>query len=57
VNEAARLTELAKTCEGRLLASDAAIERAGAVERRRWQTDREVALRGRARATRIAVPS
>jgi adenylate cyclase len=57
VNEAARLTELAKTCEGKLLASDAALERAGAVERRRWQTDREVSLRGRAQATRIAVPS
>jgi adenylate cyclase len=57
VNEAARLTELAKTCEGKLLASDAALERAGAVERRRWQTDREVSLRGRTHATRIAVPS
>jgi adenylate cyclase len=57
VNEAARLTELAKTCEGKLLASDAALERAGAAERSRWQTDREVSLRGRAQATRIAVPS
>jgi adenylate cyclase len=57
VNEAARLTELAKTCEGRLLASDAALERAGSTERSRWQTDREVSLRGRAQATRIAVPS
>jgi adenylate cyclase len=57
VNEAARLTELAKTCEGRLLASDAALERAGATERSRWETDREVSLRGRAQATRIAVPN
>jgi adenylate cyclase len=57
VNEAARLTELAKTCEGKLLASDAALERAGHTERSRWQTDREVSLRGRAQATRIAVPS
>ena len=57
VNEAARLTELAKTCEGKLLASDAALDRAGAIERRRWQTDREVSLRGRTQATRVAVPS
>jgi adenylate cyclase len=57
VNEAARLTELAKTCEGRLLASEAALARAGSIERERWQTEREVSLRGRARATRIAVPS
>jgi adenylate cyclase len=57
VNEAARLTERAKTCEGKLLASDAAIDMAGSVERARWRTDEEVSLRGRTRPTRIAVPS
>jgi adenylate cyclase len=57
VNEAARLTELAKTCEGKLLASDAAIDRAGSIERERWTTDREVSLRGRTSPTRIATPA
>jgi adenylate cyclase len=57
VNEAARLTELAKTCEGKLLASDAAIDRAGSIERERWRTDREVSLRGRTSPTRIATPA
>jgi adenylate cyclase len=56
VNEAARLTELAKHTDCKLLASDAAIERAGAVERERWRLGREESLRGRERLTRIAEP-
>jgi len=45
VNEAARLTELAKQREGRLLASSAVIERAGAEEAERWSgRDAEVEL-------------
>jgi adenylate cyclase len=56
VNEAARLTELAKTTPGKLLASEAALERAGGVERARWKVGREESLRGRTRPTRIAEP-
>jgi adenylate cyclase len=56
VNEAARLTELAKTTAGKLLASEAALERAGAAERERWRTGRTELLRGRSRPTRLAEP-
>ncbi|MEA2125489.1 MAG: adenylate cyclase, partial [Solirubrobacteraceae bacterium] len=55
VNEAARLTELAKDRDGRLLASEAAIERAGD-ESERWELREEVELRGRSRPTRLAEP-
>jgi adenylate cyclase len=54
VNEAARLTELAKERDGRLLASDAALERASAQEAQRWQLGDEVELRGRSRPTQLA---
>ena len=54
VNEAARLTELAKT-EGGVLASDAAVERATG-EADRWEPGDEVELRGRAEPTRLAKP-
>jgi adenylate cyclase len=57
VNEAARLSELAKATEGKLLASEAALERAGPVERRRWKVGRTESLRGRTRPTRIAEPA
>jgi adenylate cyclase len=57
VNEAARLTELAKTTDSKLLASDAALERAGGVEGRRWRVGGEASLRGRTRPTRIAAPA
>jgi adenylate cyclase len=56
VNEAARLTELAKTTPGKLLASEAALERAGPVERERWKVGRTESLRGRTQPTRIAEP-
>jgi adenylate cyclase len=55
VNEAARLTELAKRREGRLLASEAVIARAGAAEAERWRLDGSVELRGRPEPTRVAV--
>ena len=57
VNEAARLTELAKTTESKLLASDAALARAGGVEERRWKVGREASLRGRTQPTRVAEPA
>ena len=55
VNEAARLTELAKDHESRVLASEAAVAAAGD-EGERWTFGEEVSLRGRARATRLASP-
>ena len=55
VNEAARLTELAKQRPGRLLASEAVLSRAGAEEAACWQLDGSVQLRGRPDATRVAL--
>ena len=57
VNEAARLTELAKQHDQRLLASGDAVDRAGGDEAARWLPDGEVTLRGRECPTRIAVPA
>jgi adenylate cyclase len=57
VNEAARLSELAKGRPECVLASGAAVSRANEEESRRWQTDGEVSLRGRSSATSIAVPT
>jgi adenylate cyclase len=57
VNEAARLCELAKEADGRVLASAGALERAGEEEARRWREDEEVTLRGRSEATRLAIPT
>jgi adenylate cyclase len=56
VNEAARLTELAKAEPGRVLASSGAVESAREDERERWRLGDAVVLRGRAEATRLAVP-
>jgi adenylate cyclase len=57
VNEAARLTELAKQHDERVLASGEAVDSAGGAEAARWWRDGEVVLRGRACPTRIAVPA
>ncbi len=57
VNEAARLTELAKDRPGRLLASGRAVEAAGAAEASRWNLADQVELRGRSQPTRLAIPS
>jgi adenylate cyclase len=56
VNEAARLTELAKTKPCRLLASEAIVRRASAREAERWELGEPVVLRGRAEATQVAAP-
>lgn len=56
VNEAARLTELAKTDPERLLASKMSIDRAGH-EATYWQVSREEELRGRQAPTQIYIPS
>jgi adenylate cyclase len=57
VNEAARLTELAKQHEERLLACGDTVDAAGAEEAAHWVLDGEVTLRGRECPTRIAVPA
>jgi adenylate cyclase len=56
INEAARLTELAKHRPGRVLASGAALRRARQAEQSRWKLAEEVTLRGRPIATRVVVP-
>ena len=56
VNEASRLTELAKTRDPRLLASAETIGCAGEPESAHWEIDGEVTLRGRSTPTRLAVP-
>ncbi len=56
VNEAARLTELAKTRPSRLLASEAAVAAAGE-EGRHWRLAGEQTLRGRTRPTQLAEPA
>ena len=55
VNEAARLTESAKTFDGRVLASEAAVEAAGD-EAERWEPAAELQLRGRTAPTKAYVP-
>ena len=55
VNEASRLSELAKTVDGRVLASARAIDAADD-EAESWQLGDEVELRGRSEPTRLATP-
>lgn len=57
VNEAARLTEVAKTVEGGIVASGAVVERASEGEAEHWRFDGEVVLRGRSEQTRLAIPA
>src|SRR5437763_594641 len=57
VNEAARLTELAKTKPSRMLASETIVRRARDEEARRWQLGEPVHLRGRSEPTRVAAPA
>jgi adenylate cyclase len=56
VNAASRLTELAKTVPGRVLADADVVALASPQERDRWQVSGEQILRGRSRPTRLAVP-
>jgi adenylate cyclase len=56
VNEAARLTELAKVGDSRLLASEEIVRRAGEHELDRWRLGDPLLLRGRASVTRVAAP-
>src|SRR5207248_11392208 len=57
VNEAARLTELAKDHARRIVASETIVARAGIGESARWQLAEAVLLRGRTRPTRLAMPA
>ncbi|MEA2450762.1 MAG: adenylate cyclase, partial [Thermoleophilaceae bacterium] len=54
VNEAARLCELAKLRPERVIASDAALQRADPREAARWALGEATVLRGRQAPTRIA---
>ncbi|MEU8895419.1 adenylate/guanylate cyclase domain-containing protein [Nocardia sp. NPDC048505] len=56
VNEASRLTELAKDQPGRVLASGSALYFADESEQEFWISGDEVQLRGRRRKTRLAWP-
>jgi adenylate cyclase len=56
VNEAARLTELAKSVPGHVVANAALLDAAGPDEAARWEVVQEVTLRGRAEPTRVAAP-
>jgi adenylate cyclase len=57
VNEAARLTELAKSRTSRVLASESVLRRSSEREAGRWEFGEPVVLRGRSEATRVAAPA
>ncbi|MHA7648407.1 adenylate/guanylate cyclase domain-containing protein [Mycobacterium sp. ML4] len=57
VNEAARLADLAKTSQHRILCSGAAIDRAVPAERTRWHECYSTVLRGRSEPTHVWTPS
>ena len=56
VNEASRLTELAKQRPDRILASEEAVRRAGDGEAEEWALHEPEKLRGRRKPTRLAAP-
>jgi adenylate cyclase len=56
VNSAARLTELAKQVDGRVLAAWDSVSAADEEEAARWSEEGATTLRGRSRETRLAVP-
>jgi adenylate cyclase len=57
VNEAARLADLAKTADRRILCSAAAIDRADEAERVHWAECYSTMLRGRSEATHVSAPA
>ncbi len=56
VNEAARLTQLAKSTDGRVLASKCTLDRVATREQWCWRADGEATLRGRPEPTPLVVP-
>jgi adenylate cyclase len=57
VNEAARLADLAKTADRRILCSAAAIDRSDEDERAQWAECYSTVLRGRSEATHVSAPA
>nr|WP_242670348.1 adenylate/guanylate cyclase domain-containing protein [Mycobacterium decipiens] len=57
VNEAARLADLAKTSDRRILCSAAAVDRAVESERQHWAECYSTVLRGRSEATHVSAPA
>ncbi|SPM35375.1 adenylate cyclase, family protein 3 [Mycobacterium rhizamassiliense] len=57
VNEAARLADLAKTADRRILCSAGAIDRADDAERQHWAECYSTVLRGRSEATHVSAPA
>ncbi|ADB32687.1 adenylate/guanylate cyclase with integral membrane sensor [Kribbella flavida DSM 17836] len=57
VNEAARLTELAKVTPARLVASMTAVDQAARTEATHWHPGEDVTVRGRPTPTRLAHPT
>ena len=57
VNEAARLSDLAKSKAGRLLTSAIAVSQSGPDETAHWRTGEDVLLRGRQQPTTVAEPA
>lgn len=55
-NEAARLADLAKSADQRVLCAAAAVDRADEAERGQWVSHSTVVLRGRSEATVISTP-
>ncbi|TDD18997.1 adenylate/guanylate cyclase domain-containing protein [Kribbella turkmenica] len=56
VNEASRLSELAKITAAHLIASMTAVEKAAPAEAAHWRPDDQVTVRGRSEPTHLAVP-
>jgi class 3 adenylate cyclase len=56
VNEAARLSDLAKAASNGVLAAATLLDTADEAEAIRWEPGKSVILRGRSRPTRLAVP-
>jgi adenylate cyclase len=57
VNEAARLSDVAKTAPGYVVASGRAVDTATSDEASEWTVRDEITLRGRSEVTRLAVPA
>ena len=57
VNEAARLADLAKTADRRILCAEAAIDRAEKAEQAHWAECYSTVLRGRSEATHVSAPT
>lgn len=56
VNQAARITELAKNTPGKTLTTAATLRGANEAERARWTTMKSVELRGRREVSQLARP-